>query len=93
MGNHEKLNPRFDELFNQAIDREYNLILHNDEHNTFDHVIESLIEVCEHENYQAEQCAFITHYKGKCDVKKGEFQKLSFLKNKLNSKGLTVTID
>ncbi len=47
------------------------LVLYNDDFNTFDFVIESLIEVCDHSAEQAEQCATITHYKGMCDVKKG----------------------
>lgn len=93
MGNQERLNPDFEDLLSQENDNEFNLILHNDEVNTFDHVIDSLIEVCHHENHQAEQCAFITHYKGKCDVKKGGFEELSFMKSRLTNKGLTVSID
>ncbi len=93
MGSSEKLNPRFEGLFDTTDENELNLILHNDEVNTFDHVINSLVEVCYHDSNQAEQCAFITHYKGKCDVKKGGYQELSLMKDKLNSKGLTVTID
>jgi len=93
MANKEKIKPGFEESYNQEKENELNLILHNDDVNTFDHVIESLIEICEHESHQAEQCAFITHYKGKCDVKKGEFERLAHMKNKLNSKGLTATID
>ena len=69
------------------------LILHNDEKNTFDFVIENLIEVCNHDEMQAEQCAFITHFKGKCDVKKGDVNSLKPMKDKLISKGLSVTID
>lgn len=74
-------------------EEKYNLILHNDEHNTFDFVIESLIKVCRHEPEQAEQCAFITHYKGKCDVKKGSFTFLKPQKDALTERGLSVTID
>lgn len=70
-----------------------NLILHNDEVNTFDFVIDSLIEVCEHNIVQAEQCTYIVHYKGKCDVKKGAFDELKPMKDGLVSKGLTATID
>lgn len=93
MGNRGKHSPEFDDQYSGIKENEYHLILHNDEVNTFDHVIDSLVEICEHDSQQAEQCAFITHYKGKCDVKKGAFEKLSFMKKKLNSKGLTVTID
>jgi ATP-dependent Clp protease adaptor protein ClpS len=93
MGNQEKLNPEFDELFEDEINEQHHLILHNDEVNTFDHVIDSLIEVCKHEFEQAEQCALITHYKGKCDIKAGEFDKLLTMKRRLSSKGLSVTIE
>ncbi|HBK82196.1 MAG TPA: hypothetical protein DDZ41_01135 [Flavobacterium sp.] len=47
------------------------IVLFNDDVNTFDHVIETLIRVCEHTNEQAEQCAILVHYKGKCTVKTG----------------------
>ncbi len=69
------------------------LILHNDDVNTFDFVIETLIDVCNHNEEQAEQCAMITHYKGKCDVKKGSFNDLKPLKDRLLAKGLSATID
>jgi ATP-dependent Clp protease adaptor protein ClpS len=69
------------------------LILHNDDINTFDFVIETLMEVCNHNEEQAEQCALITHYKGKCDIKKGQMETLKPLKDKLISKGLSATID
>lgn len=69
------------------------LVLHNDEVNTFDYVIDILIKVCEHNSEQAEQCAYITHYKGKCDIKKGSFDYLKIYKDDLISKGLNVTIE
>ena len=69
------------------------LILYNDEVNTFDHVIESLVDVCDHELYQAEQCALITHFNGKCDIKKGNYTKLKSLKDKLLNLKLNVIIE
>ena len=69
------------------------LVLHNDEVNTFDFVIDSLIDVCLHNVEQAEQCAYITHHKGKCDVKKGSYDLLVPMKEKLIDKGLSITID
>ena len=48
-----------------------NLILYNDDYNTFDFIIDSLVEVCGHDHNQAENCAIIAHYKGKCHIKKG----------------------
>ena len=68
------------------------MILHNDEINSFDYVIKSLVDICNHDAYQAEQCAFITHYKGKCDIKNGTYKKLAPLKNQLIEKGLSITI-
>ena len=69
------------------------LILYNDDFHSFDYVIDALIEVCEHGYEQATQCTLITHYKGKCDVKKGGFEALKPLKNALNERKLTATID
>jgi ATP-dependent Clp protease adaptor protein ClpS len=69
------------------------LVLHNDDFNTFDFVIESLIEVCEHTIEQAEQCTYLVHYKGKCDVKSGDFDYLRPMKKALVDRGLTATID
>ena len=69
------------------------LVLHNDEVNTFNHVINSLIQVCGHDSVQAEQCAFITHYKGKCEIKSGEMSILAPMKEGLNERGLLVSID
>ena len=69
------------------------LILHNDEINTFRHVIKSLIDVCGHDPLQAEQCAFITHYTGRCDIRKGLYPVLKPLRDGLVRRGLQVTID
>ncbi len=52
------------------------ILVFNDDVNTFDHVIETLIRVCDHQPEQAEQCALIIHYKGKCTVKTGELKDL-----------------
>ena len=54
----------------------YEIILYNDDVNTFDHVIDTLIEVCDHEPLQAEQCALLVHYTGKCGVKTGSYKDL-----------------
>jgi ATP-dependent Clp protease adaptor protein ClpS len=69
------------------------LTLHNDDIHTFDYVIEALVDVCEHDIIQAEQCAYIVHYKGSCDVKKGTVRNLQPIKNKLLDKGLLATIE
>jgi ATP-dependent Clp protease adaptor protein ClpS len=52
------------------------IIVYNDDVNTFDHVIETLIRVCSHTSEQAEQCSLIIHYKGKCTVKTGVLDEL-----------------
>lgn len=52
------------------------IVLYNDEVNTFDHVIDTLIRVCDHTSEQAEQCSLIVHYNGKCTVKTGELKDL-----------------
>lgn len=74
-------------------EKERSLILHNDDLNTFDWVIESLIKVCDHDPLQAEQCSLIVHYNGKCAVKDGSYDKLRPMKEALADRGLNVTID
>lgn len=55
---------------------EHQIVLFNDDVNTFDHVVETLIRVCGHTLEQAEQCSIIVHYKGKCTVKTGSYEEL-----------------
>ena len=69
------------------------LILFNDDINSFDFVIETLIDVCRHDPMQAEQCAWITHYKGKCTVKEGLFNELKPMHDEMSNRGLTVSIE
>lgn len=71
----------------------HNLIVWNDDVNTFDWVIESLVNVCDHEPTQAEQCALIIHFKGKCGVKKGSFSYLRPKAEALIDRGIQATID
>jgi len=73
--------------------KEMFLVLYNDDVNTFDFVIESLVSICKHEPQQAEQCAIITHFKGKCDIKKGQLEFLKPMKDSLISKGLSAIIE
>lgn len=68
------------------------LIVFNDDINTFDHVIESLMKVCKHEPEQAEQCTWIIHYNGKCQVKRGEYTKLEPMCTALLERGITAEI-
>lgn len=76
----------------EIVNKECMLILWNDDVNTFDFVIEALVKVCNHTSEQAEQCAFLVHYKGKCAIKNGSFYKLVPLKDALQELGLTVEI-
>lgn len=71
----------------------YILILWNDTYNTFDWVIECLMKVCKHQYEQASQCAHTVHYKGKCDVKRGDKETIQKMYEKLKSAGLTVTME
>lgn len=66
----------FDEESVDLLDKEMSLLLLNDDINTFDYVIEVLMKVCHHSLEQAETCAMITHYKGKCSVKTGTYEEL-----------------
>ncbi len=85
----DKLSPLA--LDSSAIMRD--LILFNDEINTFDFVIQSLIEICNHEPEQAEQCAMIAHFKGKCSVKAGGYPEIKPLCDEMTFRGLTVSIE
>ncbi len=69
-----------------------NLIVYNDDFNTFDHVIDSLVKICKHTVIQAEQCTWLIHYKGKCQVKSGEFKELEPMCYSLLDKGITAEI-
>lgn len=69
------------------------LVLYDDDFNTFEHVIDSLIKVCDHHPEQAEQCTHLVHYKGKCVVKNGTYKKLKPLCESLLERGLTAKIE
>lgn len=69
------------------------LVVYNDDVNTFDHVIESLIDICSHTEEQAEQCAMLVHFKGKSSVYHGAFEKLYPMKTALNDRGISAVIE
>lgn len=77
----------------ELLDDKHAIILYNDDVNTFDHVINSLVQICKHTSEQAEQCAWIVHTKGKCDVKHGSFEKLTPICKTLQNKGLSAVIE
>lgn len=68
------------------------IVLFNDDVNTFDHVIDTLVKVCKHDPLQAEQCAMLVHYKGKCDVKTGAMKDLVPMCSALLDAGLSAEI-
>ena len=79
-------------LSKKEIIEDNDLVIYNDDVNTFEYVINSLIKVCKHETIQAEQCTWIIHYNGKCAVKKGEFNKLKPMKDALCERGIDAKI-
>jgi ATP-dependent Clp protease adaptor protein ClpS len=79
-------------LVEEDIVNQNEIVLYNDDVNTFDHVIEMLINTCEHTTEQAEQCAIIVHHKGKCTVKTGELKDLKPRCSKLLQAGLSAEI-
>lgn len=69
------------------------LVLYNDDVNSFEYVIDSLVKVCSHDILQAEQCTYLVHYSGRCSVKVGTTAKLHPLCEALLERGLTATIE
>ena len=81
-----------DVLTADAVDQNNQIVLYNDDVNTFDHVIDTLIAVCDHTAIQAEQCAILVHYKGKCTVKTGSFEELKSQCSLLLEAGLSAEL-
>lgn len=79
-------------LLAEEIALQNEIIIYNDDVNTFDHVIETLIRVCSHTAEQAEQCAIIIHYTGKCTVKTGALKELVPQCTQLLEAGLSAEI-
>ena len=69
-----------------------NLMVYNDDFNTFEHVINTLIKVCKHDVHQAEQCTYLIHYKGKCSVKKGDYEELKPMREGITEAGIKAAI-
>lgn len=79
-------------LLKEKTVKQNEIVLHNDDVNTFDHVIETLIHVCDHSPEQAEQCAIIVHHNGKCTVKTGLYNELKPRCTMLLEAGLSAEI-
>ncbi|MDG2194459.1 MAG: ATP-dependent Clp protease adaptor ClpS [Polaribacter sp.] len=90
MSTKEKIQEEVDVLEKEV--NQHEIVLYNDEVNTFDFVIDSLIDVCEHTLEQAEQCTILVHYKGKCTVKTGAYKDLKPRCSKLLTLGLSAEL-
>jgi ATP-dependent Clp protease adaptor protein ClpS len=81
------------EILDKTIETELKkLVVYNDDVNTFDWVIDTLVEVCKHTSEQAEQCTIIIHFKGKCSVKEGELEELIEMRNEICRRGISAEI-
>ncbi len=91
---HTLYEPEVEVLEEEIIEEEaqWDLVVFNDDVNTFEHVIETLVEVCEHTPEQAEQCTLLIHYKGKCAVKKGGFSELAPMRNAICHRGISAEV-
>ena len=90
MSSKEKIKEQFETSVEEGHLNE--IVLFNDEVNTFDHVIETLVHVCNHSYEQAEQCSLLVHYKGKCTVKTGVYEELEPQCSQLLKAGLSAEI-
>lgn len=78
--------------FETLLGHKSELILFDDDFNTFDFVIDTLVELCDHSIEQAEQCTLLVHYKGKCAVKLGSKEELKPICSAMGDRGLTAQI-
>ena len=92
MSKKEKISPDLDEDILTKDTEKHQIILYNDDVNTFQHVIETLVKVCKHTYQQAEQCAYIVHFSGKCVVKTGSLEELVPICSALLDAGLSAEI-
>lgn len=76
-----------------VLDGGHQLIVWNDEVNTFEFVIETLMDVCGHSPEQAEQCTILIHFKGKCSVKNGSYDELKPLCDAITERGIGATVE
>lgn len=83
----------FDTEMMDELATSFNLIVWNDNVNSFDWVIETLVEVCGHTPEQAEQCAFIIHFHGKYAVKNGDYETLKPMREAIVDRGINATIE
>ena len=82
-----------EEVLEEIIETDlFNLVVFNDDVNTFEFVIDTLIDVCDHTPEQAEQCTLIIHHKGKCAVKNGSWEDLVPMRNEICRRGISAEV-
>ena len=74
-------------------EKNHRIIVWNDEVNTFEWVIETLMEVCGHSPEQAEQCSYFIHHKGKYAVKNGQYEDLKPMCDAITERGIGATVE
>lgn len=89
----ENVKPSHDEDILVDVEHPFHLIIWNDDVNTFEWVIETLMEICKHSHEQAEQCAYIIHYKGKYSVKDGSYEELKPMCDAITERGIGATVE
>ncbi len=92
MRNTHQFEEEVEVLVDEVTVDERDLMVYNDDYNTFDHVINTLVKVCKHSPQQAEQCTWLIHYKGKCSVKKGTYEELKPFKDGICDAGIDAKI-
>lgn len=88
-----KENTRHENKSNKDSERISNLVVHNDDINTFEYVIDTLVDVCKHDPVQAEQCTWIIHHKGKCVVKSGDREALMSMRKQIHERNIKATVE
>ena len=89
----EELDLKEETLVAVATQDPYHLIVWNDDVNTFDWVIETLVKVCRHSHEQAEQCALLIHFQGKYAVKEGSYEELEPMCTAITDRGINATVE
>ncbi|WP_395784542.1 ATP-dependent Clp protease adaptor ClpS [Aquirufa sp.] len=89
----EQLQEEVEVLVDEETISAHQLVVYNDEVNTFEYVTMTLMEVCEHSPEQAEQCTLMIHYRGRCGVKSGEFDTLVSMRNEICRRGISAEIE
>ena len=92
MNTYPEIDYQVDVLLEEELTDLRTLVVYNDDINTFDHVIKTLIEVCKHTPEQAEQCTLLIHYKGKCTVKIGEYEELAAMCTAIHDRGISADV-